>query len=681
MSGEWFLFDGKTEHGPLAHGELTDRLKAFRNLDNVSVLRPGFRDWEPAGQVFELARPERQVGPDEAPKISYKRRYGLYGVYGGLGVCLGDMVLKWRGEKFEAWQGDGIAHNLGYIAGTVGMLWFGCVLVGFFRDGWNSKKPSDSVLDSRNFSKVELQPELPKKPSRYHNFVAQNWRGEYSLVTSYWGFGFLGNILAGLVPIIAAVAFQSKGGYDPRAILATMVAIWAGLLAIVTWQLVGVWRSANRYIAARVILGKRSPWAGLAKVAVFLGLLRLVGTFVSTGLPQLAETSRMAFLDDPDIPAYSIRVMRNGTEAEITGGFKYGLTDDFVKILNASRQIGVVHLDSLGGRIGEAIKLNSLIRQRKLDTYVSANCLSACTVAFAGGRKRVLRNGAKLGFHAPAFPGTSASELAEAAKDQKDIFAAAGFNEAFVDRALSTPSSELWEPSADVLLQAGAITASSDGSEYAVSGFGANPTKQHIGDQLTKWLPVLQALRVRFPDEYDGVVQAYYDSFVSGQTEDEAALAVRAKLVVTFATLRPLADDAVLVDVGNVYADQYSALGAKNPALCYQYASGIGNRVTASDIPSELVKRENEINKRVVETAAKRPVTPESLSNALWKKIGTQLGAKGVATEQLDLIGSGSVSPGRYAEYCTVAVLLYREIGKLPQKEAGTLLRQLLSEK
>jgi len=43
----------------------------------------------------------------------------------------------------------------------------------------------------------------------------------------------------------------------------------------------------------------------------------------------------MSFLDDPDIPAYSIRVMRNGTEAEITGGFKYGLTDDFVKILNA----------------------------------------------------------------------------------------------------------------------------------------------------------------------------------------------------------------------------------------------------------------------------------------------------------------------------------------------------------
>jgi hypothetical protein len=352
-----------------------------------------------------------------------------------------------------------------------------------------------------------------------------------------------------------------------------------------------------------------------------------------------------------------------------------------VKILNASRQMRVVHLDSVGGRIGEAAKLNSLIRERQLDAYVSANCLSACTIAFAGGRKRILRNGAKLGFHAPAFPGMSASELADAAQDQKDIFAAAGFNKAFVDRALSTPNSEMWEPPADVLLQAGAITAKSDGTEYAVSGLGPNPGKERIGDLLTQWLPILQALKVRYPDEYGAVVQAYYDGFVDGKTENETALAARAKLAGTIATLTPLADDAVLVDVGNLYADQYSALGAKNPALCYQYASGVGSGITGSDIPSDLAKRENEVDKRVVETAAKKPVTPESVTDALWKKIGVQLKAKGIAAEQIDLIGSMSVTPGRYAEYCTVAVLLYREISKLPQNEAGTLLRQLLSEK
>jgi hypothetical protein len=49
MSDEWFLFDGNAEHGPLARGELTNRLKAFKTLENVSVWRSGFQDWKPAG--------------------------------------------------------------------------------------------------------------------------------------------------------------------------------------------------------------------------------------------------------------------------------------------------------------------------------------------------------------------------------------------------------------------------------------------------------------------------------------------------------------------------------------------------------------------------------------------------------------------------------------------------------
>ena len=122
----------------------------------------------------------------------------------------------------------------------------------------------------------------------------------------------------------------------------------------------------------------------------------------------------MAFLGDPGIPAYSIRVMRNGTEAEITGGFKYGLSDDFSKILKASRQIKVVHLNSIGGRVGEAIKLGDVLRAQGVDTYVSLGCYSACTIAFAAGRNRFLRKGAALGFHAPAFPGMSSSELRDA---------------------------------------------------------------------------------------------------------------------------------------------------------------------------------------------------------------------------------------------------------------------------
>ena len=227
--------------------------------------------------------------------------------------------------------------------------------------------------------------DIATKPHRFNNFIARNWRGEFSLGTTYWLFGFLGNLFAGVLAIAVMAAFQSDGGYEPRTIFATILLVWVGIVTIAVWQTVGVWRSADRHIKARVLLGKKSPWAGLAKLAVCFGILRLAGTFLTSGWPQLWETGRMSFLDDPDIPAYSIRVMRNGTEAEITGGFKYGLTDDFVKILNASRQIKVVHLDSLGGRIGEAEKLNEVIRSKNLDTYVSSKCMSACLQAARAG--------------------------------------------------------------------------------------------------------------------------------------------------------------------------------------------------------------------------------------------------------------------------------------------------------
>jgi hypothetical protein len=127
---------------------------------------------------------------------------------------------------------------------------------------------------------------------RFNNFIAMNWRGEFSLATSYWLFGFLGNLFAGILAAVVVAAFQSDGDYQPKAIFASISLVWAGIGAIAIWQLVGVWRSANRHIKARILLGKKSPWAGLAKIAVVVGVLRLVGTFLSSGWPQLLEAGR-----------------------------------------------------------------------------------------------------------------------------------------------------------------------------------------------------------------------------------------------------------------------------------------------------------------------------------------------------------------------------------------------------
>src|SRR5262249_4364914 len=176
-----------------------------------------------------------------------------------------------------------------------------------------------------------------------------------------------------------------KNSFNPVAILVCYALIWICVLGFSVWQLVGTWRSANKRIAERSAMGMRAPWAGLAKVAICLGWLQLAVFTVKDAVPQISEATSMAFMNDPQIPAYAIRVMNNGSEAEIGGGIKFGLTSDFEKILTASDRIRIVHLDSVGGRVGEAQKLNALIRRRGLDTYVESKCLSACTLAFVGG--------------------------------------------------------------------------------------------------------------------------------------------------------------------------------------------------------------------------------------------------------------------------------------------------------
>jgi hypothetical protein len=678
MSEAWYLYDGVWQEGPLAREVLIDRLKSFGNLENVSVWRAGYEEWKPADQVFGEVRVERVVPDAITVRTSYKARYSLYGLLSGLAICLADYVFQWRGNVFVPWQGSGAANNIGYIAGTCGALVVICFVIGSLRDAAKLKSKHANPLDPSNLDHTPVD----AKSARYNNFIARNWRGEYPLGATYWGFGFLGNLAAGLIPILVSAALPTKSGYDPRFVLLTIATVWIGVAAIGIWQTVAVWRSASRHIDARALLGKKSPWAELAKLVVVLGFVRLAGEFLNSGIPQLTEGSRMAFLDDPDIPAYSIRVMRNGTEAEIIGGFKYGLTDDFEKILSASRQVKVVHLDSTGGRIGEAMKLNRLIHDKGLTTYVSSGCHSACTIAFAGGRTRILRQGAKLGFHAPAFPGMSKRELQDAAQDQVKLFLAAGFDRSFVEKALSTPSEDLWKPSVEVLVNAKVITGVSDGSDFAVSGLGSDTTREQMAAGLTKATPILQVMQTKYPEEYAAIVAAYYDAFVAGRTETQAAAAMRGRLNATIVALRPNADDQVLMDFASVVADQYAALNARSPKLCFLYASGNPDEIDFIDlIPKPLLDREKEVSRRIIETARRRPETPAPVLAELWKKLGARLSTSGISAAQFDLLTAANVPTSKYAEYCSTWITLYREVTRFRAVEGAPIMRQLLTDK
>lgn len=86
------------------------------------------------------------------------------------------------------------------------------------------------------------------------------WRGNYTLVKTYWLFGLLGGVALGLTVGITAQITKS-----PLILLSGLASLWA-------WQVfvsVAIWRSAVKYTGPRI-------WSVLSRLAIFVGFLQLL---------------------------------------------------------------------------------------------------------------------------------------------------------------------------------------------------------------------------------------------------------------------------------------------------------------------------------------------------------------------------------------------------------------------
>jgi hypothetical protein len=195
--------------------------------------------------------------------------------------------------------------------------------------------------------------------------------------------------------------------------------------------------------------------------------------------------------------------------------------------------------------------------------------------------------------------------------------------------------------------------------------------------ELTKVWPLLKTMKVRLPGDYASIVDGYYDSYVDGQTETEIIAATRSKLLTVVAANQPLADDDVLVDVGKLLAEQYAALRAKDPTLCYAAQAG-HTRDFSSDIPTPLIQRQTFLEERIIATAEKRPDISDQMTAPLREKVGKQL-AKRIGAEKIKLLQEPNPDPSKHKDICDASIALFQEITNLTQKEAGLLLRQIFT--
>jgi len=286
---------------------------------------------------------------------------------------------------------------------------------------------------------------------RSGNYLIDHWRGRLPLSQSYWINGGMIGVLAG---VLGPAAVRSLTADESSLRVASWMII-AGLvlaLAVWVWGAVGIWRSSARHHAR----GGAPVWAAAARAMVLSGLVVNV-----LNVPELAlflrESGRLAVGSDPLGKPIGVRVA--GDRIYLDGPFALGSAEKVRDALGHAASIRAVYLTSIGGRIGEADQIGTMIKTRKLDTVAQGPCLSACTLAFVAGAQRSLLIHGRLGFHQPRFPGLGPDQLAEMSETQRRDLAEAGIPAWFVERSLMAPPESMWLPTEPELFAAGVVNS------------------------------------------------------------------------------------------------------------------------------------------------------------------------------------------------------------------------------
>ena len=373
---------------------------------------------------------------------------------------------------------------------------------------------ADAVSTPPKVSNQKEDATRPRTTEVRSNFVVAHWRGDLSLGVTYWVTGVIFTVLFVMARKATEdyVASKVLGAHGAGALIVFLFAVSA---VFVLWQMVGIWRSASKHVGR----GGKAFWSAAAKFMVVVGVLRFGADFATAGFPILREGTKLMVGVD-DIPAPKIRILRGASDLELAGGIPFGTADKVQDFLNSAPSIKVIHLNSRGGRITEAYKLNQIIKRHGLVTFTSSQCESACTIAFLAGKERYLARGARLGFHSSSIAGVSGEEIAGINDDVRRTLQAHGAPRGFVERALSTKSNSMWYPTGEELLEAKIIHAVIDGSDFAISGIENWRDERKLEEGLLNF-PLFRALKERDQASYLEIYKHFRDSVQQGRSPGE----------------------------------------------------------------------------------------------------------------------------------------------------------------
>jgi hypothetical protein len=506
------------------------------------------------------------------------------------------------------------------------------------------------------------------------NYFARHWRGQLPLPVSYW----LNTVLGTTAFTIGVEIFIKSTGlgddFNPTVALIVVIMSWAATLAFSIWQTVGTFRSAAKYKIAR----PGSYWGGIAQFLLIISLFQSASAFMRTGIPSITEFYKI-YAGDEEVGKYKFRVLRDGQEMEFTGGITFGAAKEFDRFVEALGGLKLVHLNSPGGRISEAQKMGEIIRRHGLSTYVSEDCLSACTIIFLNGRDRLINAKSRVGFHQPYFPGMTEESKREAVALEQRRLEQLGVSLMFSRKANTYTPEEMWVPDASELLSEHVATRLVDASDYGISGLGLESLSDVQLQKVLTDIPVYKAIQLADPVTFNDIAVHFISGIRRGIKLAELTDQINPLVETVFTSSLPLAPEEELIAYTNLAIRKLTTLSDVDPANCYLYLnrdkSSSAEAKIINDLLKAFLKEEQTLKASVIGSRLNLRMPTDQQANPLLARLVSKL----KLDPKLDasLLNAKEVKPERYRTYCLTSIAMWKVAMDFPRKDRETLLRFL----
>jgi len=531
--------------------------------------------------------------------------------------------------------------------------------------------PDSSYSDDRQDNAPLLVDRPKKSPKGLFGYIYRHWKGELPLALAFWV------NLVGINLLFRLVITATNKSSQLDTLLAVRATIIIGVISIIIiypWQLIGVWRSANRRVART---GKHG-WAWLAKAALVFGV-GITGLTMTNQWELLRDTAKIGFGESP-FGEYTVSLTPNGEAIHLIGPFSYGLTDEIESLLSESPKVKAIILDSQGGAILEGRALANLILRYGLSTYSTYGCYSACTIAFMGGIQRYLTFGANLAFHQyhnpyPGFRGRWDREL-EQQKD-KIFFHRQGVHSEFIEKMFQATADDLWVPTIEELKKGNVITAMADRSLILPEDYEERDDSAIRQTLLKK--PMFVALKKYQPERFDHFAEEMGKVAESGGDFSEIKKIMDKEVGLLRKEALTTSTDQALINYTLVEIGIMRTLVNKNPILCLKYL--YPDRYGVVSLTGHLDEMKwadymTQFNKVLIESF--QNPTHDIDANAaenLHLKIKNKMGQQVKDLEMRTLKNSID-----YTRHCTAYIRFMELVITHSNREAGNYIRYLYSD-